>query len=203
MSANEILSSRQYSGDQHVLCDVLQHIGVISNKAIESSEGEVNTVLLGQVISFLSVFSSRMAEKEFEFDLSAELSKLVKKCHIAHENKPQRHSFSNIDACLTAIAENAPPACSLRVLAQWEHSCVHSSTFISAIHAALISGARDGVRGELSGSMLRIQRARDEGRRPMTENGVMVWSGVPVEGEVEDRGSIWSRVLEGTVAISK
>lgn len=203
MAANEILSSRRYSGDQNVFCDVLQHIGVISDKAIESSEGKVNTVLLGQVISFLSVFSSRTAGKELEFDLSAELSKFLEKCHIAHENKPHHHSFSSIDACITAIAENAPPACSLRVLAQWEHSCVHSFTFISAIHAALISGARDGLRGELSGSMLRIQRAREEGRRPMTENGVMIWSGVPVEGDIEDRGSIWSRVLEGTVAISK
>ncbi len=182
---------------------MLQHVDVISDTALKGNDGEVNTILLGQVISFLSIFSSRTAENECEFDLGAELSKFAKKCDTNHKNNPQHHSSSNIGACITAIAENAPPSCSLRVLAQWENSYLDSSTFISAIHTSLISGARDGVRGELSGSMLRIQRAREEGRRSIMEKGEMSWSGGSVEGEAENGRFIWTRVLEGTVVITK
>ncbi len=186
------------------MLDVLQHVGVISDKAIDGNGGELNTILLGQVISFLSVFSSIMAERECEFDLGEELSKYVEKCYTKHKNNPQKHSSSSVDACITTISENAPPAYSLQILAQWEHACLDSSTFITAIHTSLVSGARDGVRSELSGSLLRIQRSREEGRRPITENGMLRWSGVSVEDEgVEDGGFIWSKVLEGTVEITK
>ncbi len=195
MPADEIISTRRYSGNRNVLRDVLHQVGVISDVALRGNEGEVNTILLGQVISFLSKFSSRIAEEECAFDLSAELSKFVKKC--------DTNRNSNLHACITTIAENAPPSCSLRVLAQLENSCFDSSTFISAIHTSLIIGARDGVRGELSGSMLRIQRAREEGRRPIMESGEMCWSGGSVEGKVENGGFIWTRVLDGMVAIAK
>jgi hypothetical protein len=202
--ANEIISSRRYFKDEQVLLHVLQHIGVISDKAIEGNGGEVNTIILGQVISFLSVFSSRMAERECVFDLGAELSKYVEKCCFKHKNNPQKHSSSSVDACITTISENAPPAYSLQILAQWEHACLDSSTFISAIHTSLISGARDGVRSELSGSLLRIQRSREEGRRPITENGMSSGSGGSAEDKVvEDGGFIWSRILEGTAEITK
>lgn len=184
---------------------MLQHIGIISDQAIECNDGEVNMILLGQVISFLSVFSSRMAEKQYEFDLGAELSKFIEKCNTKHENNLQQPSCRKVDACITTISENAPPAYSLQVLAQWEHACQDSSTFIAAIQTSLISGARDGVRSELSGSMLRIQRAREEGRRPETENEMVSWSGGSVESEVKegDGEFIWSKVVDGLVAISK
>lgn len=177
------------------MVDVLKHICVISDKAIEGNEGEVNTILLSQVISFYIDVSSCMKENGREFDIVAELSKLVEKCYSEHEN---------IDACVSTISETAPPSFSLQVFSQWEHAPVGSSSLVSALHTCLIRGARDGVRSELSGSLLRIQRAREEGRRPMLESA---WNAdsedLDKEEEDELGGFIWPSVLDGTVVLSK
>ena len=202
--ANEIVSSRRYNRDKKVLVDVLQYLDVILDKAIEGDDGEINTILLGQVITFYSIISPYMTERNCEFDIGVQLSKLVGKCYYKHKTNPH-YSPSNVDSCITTISENAPPTNSLQVLSQLEHSCpVSSGTFVSAIHTSLIVGARERVSTELSGSLLRIQRARDEGRRQIAENGVTTsWNGGIAVSDVEDGGFIWSKVLDGMVAITK
>ena len=196
----------RYCRNKSALTDVLKHLCIITDKAIEGSEGEINTVLLGQVISFFNVISSRM---ECDFNNVTELSKLLEKCHIENEKNPH-YSHGNINSCITTISENAPPSDSLQVLSQWEHSSVSSPSLIMALHTSLIRGAREGVRNELSGSLLRIQRAREEGRRPATftdHYGMgMSWNAADLEEPmvgVEEGGFIWSSVLDGTLEIAK
>ena len=165
--ANEIISSQRYRRDKQVLADIIQHLSLISNKAIEGNEGEINTVLLAQVVSFYSVISQHcMKANDCDFNIVDELSRLVTKCYDEHKNNLQG---VNIDACITTISENAPPTCTLQVLSQWEHTSVTSSSLLSAFHTCLIQGAREGVRSEISGSLLQIQRAREEGRRPIVD----------------------------------
>ena len=203
--ANEIISNSRYYQEKQILSDVLQHLGIITNKAVEGNEGEINTVLLGRVISFFNTYSSCMEDQEHEFNNVAELSKLLEKCYMENQNNSDYPS-SNIDACITTISENAPPAHSLQVLSQWEHTPVEPSSLVSAIHTSLIRGAREGVRNELSGSLLRIQRARD-GRRPIVDNHMMSWNADADEsggGEEEEAGGyIWESVLDGTLTIDK
>ena len=60
----------------------------------------------------------------------------------------------------------------------------------------------------MSGSLLRIQRAREEGRRPTADNGMMMsWDGNSSElRSEEDNGegdSIWESILNGTIDIVK
>lgn len=205
--ANEIMSSLKYRGNKTVMLDVIQHLGIISDKAIKGNEGEINTVVLGQVIRFFNTISPCMEENNFEFNTVAELEKLLEKSYAEHENNP-RYPSSNIDACIATISENAPPAHSLQVLSQWEHNtCITSFSLTSALHTSLIRGAREGVGSELSGSLLRIQRAREEGRRPIVENGMVSWSTHVEElnvDEEEEMGSfIWPSILDGTLTIAK
>ena len=204
--ANEIISSQRYRRDKQVLADIIQHLSLISNKAIEGNEGEVNTVLLAQVVSFYNVISPHCIEAiDCDFNIVDELSRLVDKCYDEHQNNLQD---VNIDACITTISENAPPTCTLQVLSQWEHTSVTSSSLLSAFHTCLIQGAREGVRSEISGSLLQIQRAREEGRRPIVEKDdkPSYWGDVDNDFDDEEEeggGGIWSSILNGTLEIAK
>lgn len=146
-----------------------------------------------------------MAEHRCEFSIAAELTTLLDQCCIDDLSRGQYSMSSNIDACIIAISENAPPSEYLQVLAQWEHTSVESSSIISALHTSLIRGARKGVNIELSGSLLRIQRAREEGRRPFIENDALMWNTAPEESaeEEEEGGFIWPNILDGTLMIAK
>ena len=204
--ANEIISSQRYRRDNQVLADIIQHLSLISNKAIEGNEGEVNTVLLAQVVSFYSVISHHCMEaNDCDFNIVDELSRLVTKCYDEHQSNLQD---VNIEACINTISENAPPTCTLQVLSQWEHTSVTSTSLLSAFHTCLIRGAREGVRSEISGSLLQIQRAREEGRRPIVDKDdkPSYWGDVDndSEDEEEEGGSgIWSSILNGTLEIAK
>ena len=205
--ANEIISSQRYRRDKQVLADIIQHLSLISNKAIEGNEGEVNTVLLAQVVSFYSVISQHcMDTNDCDFNITKEVSRLITKCHDEHQNNLQD---VNIEACISTISENAPPTCTLQVLSQWEHTSVSSSSLLSAFHTCLIQGAREGVRSEISGSLLQIQRAREEGRRPIVESDdkQSYWGDADNdsddEKEGEGGGGIWSSILNGTLQIAK
>jgi hypothetical protein len=200
--ANEIISSQIYRRDKQVLAEIIQHLSLISNKAIEGNAGEVNTVLLAQVISFYNVISQHCIEAiDCDFNIVDELSRLVDKCYDDHQNNLQD---VNIEACITTISENAPPTCTLQVLSQWAHTSVTSSSILSAFHTCLIQGAREGVRSEISGSLLQIQRAREEGRRPIVESDdkPSYWGDVDNDEE-EGGGGIWSSILNGTLEMAK
>ncbi|KAL7550964.1 hypothetical protein ACHAWF_014168 [Thalassiosira exigua] len=201
--ANEIVSSGRYCRQKQVLLDILQHLSTITDKAIEGNDGELNSVLLGQVIAFFNVISPCMDGQSYEFDIVAELSALLNKCFAESRNRPD-YSPNNVHACVDTISENAPPADCLEVLSRWERSSVESSSLVSALHASLFRGAREGVRSELSGSLLRIRRAREEGRRPIVEDGMVSWNpdGADLaEEEEEDAGDfIWQSVLDGTLS---
>lgn len=189
------------------MSDVIRHVRIVTDEAIEGNEGEINTVLLGQAIAFFNIIPSCAEGSTYCFNNVTELSNLLEKCYVANEEDLQ-YSHNNIDACITTISENAPPANSLQVLSQWEHTSVESSPLVSAIHTSLIRGAREGFRKEISGSLLRIQRAREEGRRPVVENGMMMWNDDHAEeidslAEEESGGFIWESVLDGTQSIDK
>jgi hypothetical protein len=147
-----------------------------------------------------------MEENNCSFDIVAELCKLVEKCSTEHRNN-LHYSLSNAGACITIISETAPPTYSLQVLSHWDHiTSVRYSTFVSAIHSSLIRGAREGVCIGLSGSLLRIQRAREEGRRPIVENDMMSWkmdTEQSVHCEEESGGVIWSSLLDGSAVFAK
>ena len=190
------------------MADVLQHLTIVTEKAIEGNEGEINTVLLGQAIEFFNVIPSCIeGEGTFGFDNVTELSKLLEKCYLTSKQDPTNYSNNNIHACITTISENAPPAHSLQVFSQWEHTSVQS--LVSAIHTSLIRGAREGFRNEISGSLLRIQRAREEGRRPIVENDMMRWNPSSEEllldenNNEEEEVFIWDSILDGTLEIEK
>jgi len=203
--ANEIIKSQRYRRDEQVLADIIRHLSLISNKAIEGNEDEVNTVLLAQVVSFYSVISQHyMKANDCDFNIVDELSRLVDKCYDEHQNNLQD---VNIEACITTISENASPTCTLQVLSQWEHASVTTSSLLSAFHTCLIRGAREGVRSEISGSLLQIQRAREEGRRPNVDkdDNPSYWGVADndIDEDEEYGGGIWSSILNGTLEIAK
>jgi hypothetical protein len=203
--AHEITTSPRYCHNKQVLGDLLHHLHVISDNAIEGNRGEVNKSLLGQLIGIYNELLRCAEENNYLFDIVAELSQLIKKCYTKHESNLY-FSSSNIGACIITISETAPPNHSLRVLSDWDHSSVGCSTIVAAIHTSLIRGAREGVRSGLSGSLLRIQRAREEGRRPSVENDMMRWKADTDESagfEEESGGVIWSSILDGSALIAK
>lgn len=204
--ANEIITNRRFKQDKTALPNILHHLSTMSNKAIKGNEGHLNTILLGQVISFFNVISPQAKEFESEFDIVAELSNLLARCCDEVQNNPH-YSPHNIDDCITTISEEATPAHSLEVLYQFKFKTPgveqSSSSLVAAVHASLIRGAREGVQTEVSGSLLRIQRAREEGRRPVLadKSAVPGWDGDQELGyayveEDEMGGFVWPGIID-------
>ena len=209
--ANEIVQSIRYRHNKQVLTDVLQHLRFISDIAVKGRDNELNSNLLSQIITFFNILAPCLEKHQYEIDIVAELTNLLEQC-----KTETSYSTTNIDGCITCISENAPPAKALHVFSQWEHSSIESSSFVSAIQTSLIRGAREGLRNELSGSLLRIKRAREEGHRPMMmEDDLTSWdtvgSSVVTDGSGEEEeeneeaggGFLWKRVLDGTLQIDK
>ena len=203
-TANEIISSRRYRKDRNILSSVIQHLSFISSKAVEGAGGELNTHLLCLVVPFLSEYASIFKSAGLDIDLMSELTKMLQVC-LAKTQNDDEYSTSNIDACISVISENSPPDKVLQVLSQWDHTTSHSSAFVDAIHTCLIRGVREGVRYELSGSLLRVRRAREEGRRPdvvTTSWNDLEQDASQDDGEHEKDGpTIWNSVLSGTIPI--
>mmetsp|Transcript_3428 Transcript_3428/g.7152 ORF Transcript_3428/g.7152 Transcript_3428/m.7152 type:complete len:1382 (+) Transcript_3428:267-4412(+) len=213
--ANEIVQSIRYRHNKQVLEDVLKHLETISDVAVKGNDGELNATLLSQIITFFNVIAPCLEKHQYEIDIIAELTKLLEQCR-TEKTKNTSYASTNVGACITCISENAPPSKSLQVFSQWEHSSIESASLVSAIQTSLIRGAREGLRSELSGSLLRIKRAREEGLMPMMmENEMTNWDSVGSivtdgsgEEEEEDEeagggGFIWKRVLDGTLQIAK
>ena len=171
---------------------------------MEGAGGELNTHLLCLVVPFLSEYASIFNSAGLDIDLISELTKMLQVCHAKSQNDDE-YSKSNIDACISVISENSPPDKVLHVLSQWDHTTSDSCAFVDAIHTCLIRGAREGVRSELSGSLLRVRRAREEGRRPdlvATDWYDMEQDASQDEGEHDKDGpTIWNAVLSGTLPI--
>lgn len=215
--SNEIVQSIKYRHNKQVLEDVLNHLQTTSDIAVKGNYGELNASLLSQIITFFNLLAPCLEKQQYEIDIIAELTKLLDQCR-TEMMKNASYSSTNVDACITCISQNAPPSKSLQVFSQWEHSSEKSASLLSAIQTSLIRGAREGLRNELSGSLLRIKQAREEGHRPMLmENEMTHWDSVAnvvtdgivdeeVDGEDEEAcggGFIWKRVLDGTLQIAK
>mmetsp|Transcript_4757 Transcript_4757/g.9803 ORF Transcript_4757/g.9803 Transcript_4757/m.9803 type:complete len:896 (-) Transcript_4757:78-2765(-) len=202
--ANEILSDSNIRTDKQSMLTVVRHLRTIADVAIRGNNGVLNTALLSQVIAFFNVISPCMIEQSFEFTTATELTTLLNQCVASELDHDDANATDNVGSCILTISEDAPPAEYLRVLASWEHTSIESPAIMSAIHTCMIRGARKGVNQELSGSLLRIQRAREEGRRPHIADGVMEWENNGTQEEdTEEEGYLWANILNGTVLISK
>jgi hypothetical protein len=209
-AANEIISSTKYRHNKQILEDVLKHLRIISDVAIKGNDGELNATLLSEIITFFNVLTPCLEKYQYDFDTIAELTLLLEQCKTEGMENSSYNS-TNMDVCITCVSESAPPSKSLRVFSQWAHSSIESASFVTAIQTSLLRGAREGVRSELSGSLLRLKRAREEGRRPMMESELGSWSdtandNVGEDDEEDEAGGesfIWKRVLDGTLKIAK
>ena len=204
--ANEIIRHPKQGHDMQVLIKVLQFLHVISDVAIEGNKSGVNKTLLDQLIKVYNAILPCMEANNCDFDLVSELSRLLEECLIKKRAKSD-NSSNRIRTCITTISETAPPTCTLRVLSDRDHSSVDYFTLVSAIHMSLIRGARNGLRSaSLSGSLLQIQRAREEERRPIVDCDMMSWK-AETEDLVEDKeelgGVIWASILSGNAIIAK
>lgn len=150
-----------------------------------------------------------LEKHQYDFDIITELTLLFEQCKTEGMENSSYNS-TNMDACITCVSESAPPFKSLRVFSQWSHSPIESASLVTAIQTSLLRGAREGVRSELSGSLLRIKRAR-EGRRPIMGSELGSWcdtanDDVGEDDEEDEAGGgsfIWKRVLDGTLKIAK
>ncbi|KAL7464072.1 hypothetical protein ACHAXS_004408 [Conticribra weissflogii] len=204
--ANEILSDCNHRGNKQSILDIVHHLRTISDVAIKGSNGVLNTALLSQVIAFFNVISPCMIEHSYEFTITTELTRLLNQCVKAELDHDSANTTDNVGSCILTISENAPPLEYLRVLSSWEHTFIESPAIMSAIHTCMIRGARKGVNQELSGSLLRIQRAREEGRRPHIADAVMEWENSnkrTQEEDTEEGGYLWANILNGSTPISK
>lgn len=212
-AANEIISSTRYRHNKQVLEDVVKYLRMISDVAIKDKDGDLNTTLLSNVISSFNVLAPCMEKHHYELDIISELTQLLEQCRIVGAENSS-YDFNNMNACITCVSESAPPSISLQVFSQWKHSSIESPSFVTAIQTCLFRGACDGVRNELSGSLLRIKRAREEGRRPLTENEMASWDAIASVGGADESdeemdeesgrgGFIWKKVVDGTLQIAK
>lgn len=202
-TAKEIFSSSNTKQEDHHLADVIQHLRNISEIAIVS---DVNPTLLGHVIIFYTDISKNKSHGLDQFDVVDELTKVFQQCIKEGENNPTYDIAGNLTMCLTVIAENASPSDGLKVLFNLDLPNIEHQSKISAVHTLLNRGAYENVGDEICGSLLRIQRVREERRRFELEESMSVYNfdeSEVTEEEEETDGFVWSSILEGRMSISK
>lgn len=194
--ANELLSKK--TRDDYDITVIIQHLRHISETAIVN---EVNHALLGHVITFYTALSKK---KEIEeFDVVAELIEIFRQCVREGECNPTYDISSNLNKCLTTVAENASPSDGLKVLTALDLP-LEEQTKVSVIRTLLTRGARENVGNDISRSLLRIQQIRAEQRRLEIEESMTVYNfdeNDVAEDEEETDGFIWSSMLEGRMML--
>lgn len=198
--AKEMMSSLTSKRDNSASVDLLQHIRHISEISIVEN---VDSVLLGQVVAFYTDMSRRKIDG---FNIASELTKIFQQCIEETQHNPSYDILSNLNACLTVLAENASPSDGIKVLSQLDLPVVDQQSKIHAIHNLLTRGARENVGSEISGSLLRIQLVREERRRFEEENFAVynLDNSEATDDDTEESGGfIWPSILEGRVIITK
>ena len=186
-----------------ILNDVVKHLRYISRISIE---GELDSQLLGEVIAFYTDLSFKSSQEIDGFDIINELTNIVQQCIGKRETDSSCVKSTDINVCLSLLSENTTPSDGLKVLSQLELSGVDQSARVSALHTLLTRGASESVDKEISASLLRIQRVREEKQHFDFEEGMSVYNfdenGAEVD-EDESNGFIWPNILDGRMIISK
>ena len=201
-AAKEMISSKSCRRDGFCLTGIIQHLRQISDIAIA---GEINSSLLSQVVAFYTDMAINKKENLAGFDIVSELSKLFKQCVEEAQNDSSYDLPKSLSTCLTVVSDNASPSDGLKVLCTLELTGVDFQDVTTAIHTLLTRSARENVGKEISGSLLRIQHAHEEGRC-ILEESMSDWSydsSATEEDEDESEGFIWPNILEGRVLLSK
>lgn len=202
-AVKEILSSSCYRQQSRILESTVQHLRKISDIAIT---GELNASMMGRIIGFFTDVSKNTNGKLDEFDIVSELLKLLQQCIDTGNSNPSYDVYKNLNKCLAVFSENVSPPDGLTVLSKFELTNVELPSIISAVHTLLTRGARESVGKEISGSLLRIQRAREEGRYLVLEESVRDWTFDNNDSAIDEEESdsfIWPSVLDGRILISK
>lgn len=182
--------------------DLLRHLRHLSKIAIVET---VNSDLLGQVVAFYTVMGKRDIDA---FDVSLELTKIFQQCIEEGKRNPSYDTLSNLNSCCAVLAENASPSEGIHVLSQLDTSLVDQQFMIRAIQTLLTRGARENAGSEISGSLLRIQRVREERWRFEKENlavhNNLDHNETTGDDDVEELdGFIWPSILKGRAMITK
>lgn len=93
------------------------------------------------------------------------------------------------------LSQKASPSYALQTLSQWADMRTRASDLLPPVQQILWTGARRGVTQELSGALLHINRSR--GIASFGKEGV---ASLDDEG---NKGGLWTRMLDGTLAIEK
>mmetsp|Transcript_1042 Transcript_1042/g.1605 ORF Transcript_1042/g.1605 Transcript_1042/m.1605 type:complete len:182 (-) Transcript_1042:73-618(-) len=154
--------------------------------------------------------------------LDEELFDLVEFCSNGEvrDDDPPNISTSKTEFVVDLMAKQFPPSSVLEMMYHWSPRLSSSTAIIPALRTVLTRAAVHGFRNrELSGALLRIQRARDElivdlddsfeVQKTSQEEKLMSSSfsstGLDLmrdEG-AKCRGKLWSRLLDGTAIIDK
>lgn len=186
------------------MTDIVRHLRHISTIAIA---GELDPLLLGQVISFYTDMTKGTTENQNDFNIIHELTQIFQQCINEDENNPSHDASSKMSACLTVLSENASPSDGLKVLSGFDLQYIQLPPKIAAIQSFLTRGARESVGKELSGSLLRIQRVREERQRFELQECMSAFTlnknNDTSTDEEESEGFIWPSVIDGRMLISK
>ena len=185
------------------LKDLLRHLSHISSIAIE---GELDSQLLGEVVAFYTDVSAKPSQWVGEFDIVNELTNILEKCIDKNENNSSSAKSNDVNTCLRLLSENTTPLDGLKVLSRLELSDADQSAKVSALHTLLIRGASKSVDKELSASLLRIQRVREDNQLFSLEESMSVYNfdeNDAAVDEEESNGFIWPNILDGRMIISK
>ena len=196
-----MLSVPDMKQNQLAASSIAQHLRHISETAIA---GDFDSLLLGQIITFYTNVFKITAENLDTFDIITELTRILQLCMGQDDNIPSREDLNKMNSCLNVISEKAAPSDGIKVLSELDMPGIELSFKISAIHSMLTRGARENVENEISGSLLRIQRVREDQQRLDFDEGVSVYNNLDEgDGEEEAGGFIWPSILDGRMLISK
>jgi hypothetical protein len=178
---------------QDLLVNVRDTLRALGREALIETAGSLKPALdeqrLRQVFYLYDKMStSKSSQCRESISVAEELHILLMLCSKAKDAKLE---YGFIDL----LAHKASPADALQTFALWSEEFASPGESVPALHTLIQRGAQFGIKTELSGSLLRVNHARQRrGRSPERRPG----------GSVERiEGNVWRRMFEGSVPVDK
>ena len=195
--ANEIVSHPVLSQDEDTAKLVLSYTRDITHRALDKNDEHGMLLTLKRVVRLLQQMSA--APKH-------ELLSFADELHSIWAYKEQKRGDTDDDgevrSLINFMAQEAPPSDFLEAINKWTAEHKRQEDTIGVLQAVLKRGTRLALNSELSGSLLRLRRARQRMEASSAFGSILSTPRDKQDSPFEEP-TVWNLLSTGALAIDK
>lgn len=197
--ANEVANNTALARKEDVLGVVLNFLREIAQSALDKTDAHIRFRTLKRTLRLFHQLSQSSDAQVFSF--AEELNTLWKR-------KEEQCSAGNKQSAevlelIHFMAREAPPSDFLEAFYTWTATHEWHQDTVAVLQSVLKRGTRVALNTELSGSLLRLRRARQRIKSGPQGGGRSFWQTTYHSEKMLSEPTVWSLVSQGLVAIDK